>query len=203
MGSRVTAATVAAAVVVAIVRRRTRIGWFMGARTASAVPPAGPDGRRQTRFQRHLAGQQRGALGFAGSRARAPEWSRSRACIPYDYAQVAAAPVLALGAAGRRTGIDRRRRGRRRDSVQAGSGGDQEGERRALDRSRSRAQVLPAGLGICRRIFVCSGRNEQEKVAICCCAQVITIIGQQLISQRVISGADWLTSIVAARLRKM
>ena len=40
---------------------------------------------------------------------------------PYAYAEVPAAPVLALGAAARRARIARRRAGRRADSLHAGS----------------------------------------------------------------------------------
>ena len=53
---------------------------------------------------------------------------------PYEYARVPAAPVLALGAGGRRAGIDRRCGRRWRDSLQAGDGGDQASELRQLGR---------------------------------------------------------------------
>ena len=64
---------------------------------------------------------------------------------PYEYARVAAAPVLALGAAGGVPGSVGVVEGDGAIPVQAGGGEGQEGERRELDRPRSGAEVLPPG----------------------------------------------------------
>ena len=56
---------------------------------------------------------------------------------PYAYARVPAAPVLALGSAGGVPASLGVVEGDGRDSLPSGCGGDQEGERGALDRPRS------------------------------------------------------------------
>ena len=76
---------------------------------------------------------------------RCPRAVTQQGVYPYDYARVPAAPVARARRCGRGAGIARRRSGRRPDSVQAGSAGEEERERGALDRPRPGTQVLPAG----------------------------------------------------------
>ena len=64
---------------------------------------------------------------------------------PFEYAQVPAAPVLALGAAGGVPGVDRGGPKGWENPLHSGSPGHQTGECRELDRSRPRTEVLPAG----------------------------------------------------------
>ena len=136
-GSMITVAIAAAAVGAVVSASVTRTSGRRRRRGPARI-------ERQAQLQRHLAGQQRSQLGPAGARGAA----RRR------HAAGRLSLRLRAGAGGagararrrrRRAGLARRRAGRRADSLQARSAGDEEGERRALDRPRPGAQVLPAG----------------------------------------------------------
>ena len=138
-GSMISVAIVAAVVGAVVVRCSDVPAGHARRPDAAARPDC-----RTAEFQRHLAGQQRSALGSAGAR---------RARRRRDAARRLSVRVRAGGGGPggrarrgrRRAGVARRRAGRRRDPVHARGAGHQEGERRALDRPRSRAQVLSAG----------------------------------------------------------
>ena len=97
-------------------------------------------GRRETRLQRSLAGQQRRELGSADP-CRASDGGSAR-----RLQGRAGAGRAGRGAGRDRLGAARYRRGRgRRDSVPAVGGEAEEGELRQLARPRSGDRVLPAG----------------------------------------------------------